>query len=192
MLRMLTVVFGLGCFAGVLVAEEYNAKVKSVDVEAKKMVVNLFGAEVTFDVVPDPRVFDPAGKPVKNGLKIITPGSEINVQTDKKDDKEIVSTIRIKELAKMVKEPPPPAPGKGPKNYVGKLKSVDAAKLKLVLNVEGKDLPLDIVKTAKVFDYQGKDVKDGVKLLKPGLELDVTTAKTDKDVTTIKVQPNKK
>jgi len=189
MFRMLTVVFGLGCFAGVLVAEEYNAKVKSVDVEAKKMVVNLFGAEVTLDVVPDPRVFDPAGKPIKNGLKIITPGSEVNLQTDKKDDKEVVSTIRIKELAKVAKAP---VPTKGKKEYIGKLKSVDAAKLKLVMIVDGKDVPLDIIKTAKVYDYKDTLVKDGVKLLKAGLNLTATTDKTDKDVATIKVNPNKK
>ena len=83
----------------------------------------------------------------------------------------------------------------------GKVKSVDAEKNTITLTVGDKDQTLSVPKDTKIFTLVGKgkkaqpqDVTDGLKGVKEGQSVVVTTEKKDdKDVVTqIKVEPEPK
>jgi len=103
MLRLLSAAAALLFCVGVLVAEEYQGKVKSIDLDKKKAVITINDKDQTFDVSKDPLIVTDKGKNVPGGLKALTPGSEIVIFTDKKDDKEIITTFKVSMLAKKKK-----------------------------------------------------------------------------------------
>src|SRR5262245_32882594 len=99
MLRLLCAAVALLVCVSALVAEEYEGKIKSVDVEKGKAVVTINGSDKTFDITKDPLVVTDKGKNVQGGLKGLTPDSEVLIRTDKKDEKEIITTFKVSKLA---------------------------------------------------------------------------------------------
>lgn len=84
----------IGCVT-CLVADEYIGKVKSVEKDKSKITVTIDGKEVVFQVAKDPLVVNDKGKGVQGGILKVLPGSEVKIFTDKKDDKETATTIRV-------------------------------------------------------------------------------------------------
>src|SRR5437899_11627918 len=86
----------------VALCDTYKGKVKSVDTDAKKLVVTVDDKEMTFDVPKDVKIFS-VGKAKKgqtppeialSGLSALGPGNEVTVTTAKKDDKDVATGIR--------------------------------------------------------------------------------------------------
>ncbi|MBL8799211.1 MAG: hypothetical protein JNM56_35320 [Planctomycetia bacterium] len=78
-----------------LVADEYIGKVKSVEKDKTKITVTIEGKDVVFQVTKDPLVVNDKGKGVAGGILKVLPGSEVKIFTDKKDDKETATTIKV-------------------------------------------------------------------------------------------------
>ena len=103
MLRLLCGAAALLICVGGLIAEEYQGKVKSIDIDKSKAVITVNGTDQTFSMSKDPLIVTDKGKNVPGGLKALTPGSEVVVFTDKKDDKEVITTFKVSMLAKKKK-----------------------------------------------------------------------------------------
>jgi hypothetical protein len=88
---------------GALVAEEYEAKIKKIDTDKGTAIVTINGTDKTFTISKDPLIVTDKGKNVPGGLKALTPMSEVIVFTDKKDDKEVITTFKVSKLAKKTK-----------------------------------------------------------------------------------------
>jgi len=84
----------VGCVS-CLVADEYIGKVKSVEKDKTKITVTIDGKEVMLQVAKDPLVVNDKGKAFPGGILKILPGSEVKIFTDKKDDKETATTIKV-------------------------------------------------------------------------------------------------
>lgn len=78
-----------------LVAEEYIGKVKSVEKDKTKITITVDGKDKVIQVTKDPLVVNDKGKAFPGGLLKILPGSEVKIFTDKKDDKETATTIKV-------------------------------------------------------------------------------------------------
>lgn len=99
MLRLFCTAAALLFCAGALVAEEYEAKIKKVDPDKNTAVLTINGKDQTFTISKDPLIVTDKGKNVPGGLKALTPMSEVIVFTDKKDDKEVITTFKVSKLA---------------------------------------------------------------------------------------------
>ena len=95
----------------VALSDTYRGKVKSVDTDAKKLVVTVDDKEQTFDVPKDVKIFtvgkgkkgQPGPEIVLSGLGALAVGNEVTVTTEKKDDKDVVTGIKLESAKKKKK-----------------------------------------------------------------------------------------
>src|SRR5262245_27359420 len=180
----------MGCFAAffcaaVLLAEDYDGTVKNIAKDKTTVTITVDGAEKTFDFSKDPLVVDAKGKAVPGGLPNVKPGSEVKLYTDKKGDKEIVTTLKVLAPPDPTKAKPPEPKTASGGEYKGTLKSIAADKMKVTLKVENKDKVLDLGKNFTVVDTKGKAIQGGLPAVKPGSEVTaVTEKKGDKEIVT--------
>jgi hypothetical protein len=88
-------------------AEEVKGKVKSVDADKSTVTVTVGEQDRTLDVAKDAKITHRVGKNEKKaksedlpgGLGALTAGTEITLTTEKKDDKEVVTQIKVDALA---------------------------------------------------------------------------------------------
>ena len=88
-------------------AEEIKGKVKSVDADKSTITVTVGEADKTYDVAKDAKVTHKVGKNEKKaktedlpgGLGALTAGTDVTLTTEKKDDKESVTAIKVEGLA---------------------------------------------------------------------------------------------
>jgi hypothetical protein len=93
--------------SSVVHAEEVKGKVKSVDAEKSSITVTVGEQDRTLDVAKDAKITHRVGKNEKKaksedlpgGLGGLTAGTEITLTTEKKDDKEVVTQIKVDALA---------------------------------------------------------------------------------------------
>jgi hypothetical protein len=95
MLRFLASFCALLIGVGLLLADEYQGKFKSVTKDKMKITVTVDGVDKTFTVSKDPLVINEKNKAVPKGVLGIKAGSDVKISTDKKDDKETATTIRV-------------------------------------------------------------------------------------------------
>jgi hypothetical protein len=100
MLRLLGALLALVCCVGLTIADEYDAKIKSVDADKSKAVVTINNQDKTFELAKDPLIVNDKGKNVPGGLKALKAGTEVIIFTDKKDGKETITTFKVKVLPK--------------------------------------------------------------------------------------------
>ena len=95
----------------VALSDTYKGKVKSVDADAKTLVVTVDGKEQTFEVPKDVKIFtvgkakkkQPPPEIVLSGLSALAVGNEVTVTTEKKDDKDVVTGIKLEPAKKKKK-----------------------------------------------------------------------------------------
>jgi hypothetical protein len=83
---------------GFLVAAEYKGKVKSVDTDKNTITVTVGDDDKTFTVSDDTKIIGRKGTAVKDGLKnekAFKTGNSVTITTEKKDDKEVVTEIKV-------------------------------------------------------------------------------------------------
>ena len=89
---------------GISFADEYTAKVKSVDTDKQTITFTVGDKEMTLPVSKDAEIYSvgrakkgqPAPKvPVAGGLGGLKEAQDITVTTEKKDDKETVTAIKL-------------------------------------------------------------------------------------------------
>src|SRR5436190_19714476 len=88
-------------------AEELKGKVKSVDAEKSMITVTVGDADRTLQVSKDVKVTHRVGKNEKKaksedlpgGLGALTAGTDVTLTTEKKDDKETVTEVKVDGLA---------------------------------------------------------------------------------------------
>jgi len=94
-----------------LLAEEVKGKVKSVDAEKSTITITVDDKDQTLDVSKDVKVTHLVGKKEKKaesqdlpgGLGALTAGTAVTMTTEKKDDKDVVTAIKVDGLAKKKK-----------------------------------------------------------------------------------------
>jgi hypothetical protein len=180
----------MACFAvflctAVLLAEDYTGLVKNVAKDKTTVTIAVDGADKTFDFSKDPLVVDDKGKPIPGGLPNVKLGSEVKLYTDKKGDKDVVTTLKVLAPPDPNFKPPTNAKGGSPGEYKGTLKTISADKSKVTLKVDKKDKTLDLAKNPMVVDDKGKAIKGGLAAVKPNSEVTAATEKKgDKEVVT--------
>jgi hypothetical protein len=88
-------------------AEEVKGKVKSVDAEKSTITVTVGEQDKTLDVAKDAKITHRVGKNEKKaksedlqgGLGALTAGTDITLTTEKKEDKDVVTAIKVDALA---------------------------------------------------------------------------------------------
>jgi hypothetical protein len=190
--------FGVLFFAAVLFAEDYNGTVKTIAkdettvtvrdgivVPTYNITITVAGVEKTFDFSEAPLIVDDKGKAIPGGLPNVKPGTEVKLHTEKKGDKDVVTTLKVLAPPDPNFKPPANTKAGGPGEYKGTLRSVSAEKMKVSLHVDNKDKVLDLGKNVSVADANGKTVKGGLAGVKAGSEVTaVTEKKGDKEVVT--------
>lgn len=94
--RILCSLFVLALSFGIAIAEDYKGKIKSVD--DKSITITVDGKDVKVDVTDATAVVagkEGKEKPVKGGLKSLKEGAEVMVKTEKKDNKEVATQIKV-------------------------------------------------------------------------------------------------
>ena len=97
--------------AGRLSADEVRGKVKQVDGDKGRLTLTVGDADKTFDV-GDARVVGLYGKKLKKaktqdlagGLRGLKEGAEVTLTTAKKDDKDVVTEVKLEGLQAKVKK----------------------------------------------------------------------------------------
>ena len=103
-------VFALLIGTGGVLAAEVKGKVKKVDADKNTVTVTADDKDTSYDVAKDAKVVKVVGKgkkatteAVTEGLKGVTTGSEVTLTTSKKDDKEVVTNVKIEGAKKKKK-----------------------------------------------------------------------------------------
>jgi hypothetical protein len=104
---LLSFAFTILALTSIAHAEELKGKVKSVDAEKSTITVTVGEQDKTLDVAKDVKVTHRVGKNDKKaksedlpgGLGALTAGTDITLTTEKKDDKEVVTQIKVDALA---------------------------------------------------------------------------------------------
>jgi hypothetical protein len=100
------VVLILAFAAGRAPAEEIKGKVKSVDLEKATITMEVGTSEQVFPIAADAKFLGQFGKKAKKattqaiagGLKGIKEGAVVTVTTEKRDEKEVVSLLKVEGL----------------------------------------------------------------------------------------------
>jgi hypothetical protein len=92
-------------FATASFAEDYTGKIKNLDVKKREMTVTSEGKDVSFTIDKDVSVFYQAKaakkgqtgglEPVPGGLNGLKVGNEVTITTEKKNENEIISLIKL-------------------------------------------------------------------------------------------------
>lgn len=175
---------------GPLVAEEVKGKIVKIDADKGTITLSVENKDRAIDVEKGAVIQSPGKKKtlqdVAGGLAGLKTGDEATATVEKKDGKEVVTKI-VTDAAKKPKVP------EGARKVVG----VDAVKSTITISVDDKDQTLTVEKGASV-QIAGKmkkleDVEGGLKGVKAGDEVTVTTEKKDdKEVVTKIVLAGKK
>ena len=95
-------IFVLLVGAGGVFVGEAKGKLKSVDADKSTLTVTANDKVTSYDVSKDAKVIKVMGRgkkatleTVKDGLKGVTSGSEVILTTEKKDDKDVVTQVKI-------------------------------------------------------------------------------------------------
>jgi opacity protein-like surface antigen len=107
MRTLLTMALVLFAVPALATAEDVKGKVKSVDAEKSTITVTVGEADKTFDVSKDAKITHKVGKNEKKaktedlpgGLGALTAGTDVTITTEKKDDKDVVTAIKVEGLA---------------------------------------------------------------------------------------------
>jgi len=107
MRTLMTLAFLLSGIPALVQAEEIKAKVKSVDADKSMITVTVGEADRTLEVAKDAKITHRVGKNEKKaksedlpgGLGALTAGTDVTLTTEKKDDKETVTQIKVEGLA---------------------------------------------------------------------------------------------
>jgi hypothetical protein len=88
-------------FGALVLAAEIKGKISKVDAENNKITVTVDGKEQDFTITKDTKIVGGKGD-IKDGLKskrfsdkAITKGIDVTVTTEKKDDKEVVTQVKV-------------------------------------------------------------------------------------------------
>jgi hypothetical protein len=99
--RVLAAVAVLFACAAFVVAAEIKGKISKVDAENNKITVTVDGKDQEFTLTKDTKIVGGKGD-IKDGLKskrfsdkAIKQGIDVTVTTEKKDDKEVVTQVKI-------------------------------------------------------------------------------------------------
>jgi Cu/Ag efflux protein CusF len=98
MLRtLLCAVFSFLLVAGGLRADEYVGTIKKIDATTKTLTVTVDDKDKDFVIGDDTKIVSPKGTDLKGGLKSkqLKDGVNVSVTTEKKDDKEVVTFVRL-------------------------------------------------------------------------------------------------
>jgi Cu/Ag efflux protein CusF len=95
-------VFGLA----VASADDVRGKVKKVDADKGTITITVDDKDQTFDVPKEAKVVGIFGKKLKKaqqldlpgGLAAIKEGANVTITTDKKDNKDVVSQVKVEDL----------------------------------------------------------------------------------------------
>ncbi len=99
--------------AGVSLADEIKGKVKSVDADKNTITVTVGDKDQTIPIAKDAEVFSlgkgKKGQPgpkvaVTDGIKGVKEGTDVTLTTEKKDDKDTVTAIKVEAPAKKKKD----------------------------------------------------------------------------------------
>jgi hypothetical protein len=100
--RLVSAVLVMLMFAAFLIAAEYKGKITKVDAENKKITVNIDGKDQEFTVTKDTKILSSKGNELKGGLKSkafgpkrLEKGIQATITTEKKDDKEVVTEVKL-------------------------------------------------------------------------------------------------
>src|SRR5262245_60785380 len=114
MLRKLAcVMFGCLLLLNVGLADSYRGKVKTIDAEKSVLTVTVNDKDQTFEVPKEARIFSlgkaKKGQPapevlVIGGLTGLKEGNTVTVTTEKKDDKEVVTSVKLETEKKKKKK----------------------------------------------------------------------------------------
>lgn len=175
---------------GPLVAEEVKGKIVKIDADKGTITLSVENKDRAINVEKGVVIQSPGKKKtlqdVAGGLAGLKTGDEATATVEKKDGKEVATKI-VTDAAKKLKVP------EGARKVVG----VDADKNTITISVDGKEQTLTVEKGASV-QIAGKmkkleDVEGGLKGIKAGDEVTVTTEKKgDKEVVTKIVLVGKK
>jgi hypothetical protein len=100
MTRALAAALALLFIGTALLADEIKGTFKSATDD--KITITVDGADKTYNLAKDPLVVtdDNKAKAVKGGLAKMKAGTAVTVITDKKDDKDVVVTVKVKAAKK--------------------------------------------------------------------------------------------
>jgi hypothetical protein len=177
MVRLVGAWSALLVFAGLLLAEDYQGIVKKLDKEKNKITLIVDKDTITLEFNKDPLLLNDKGKGLPGGLGAIKPGWEVKLSTDKKGDKDIITTLKVIEMKTLKVE-----------EYQGILKTITKDK-KITITVENKNVTLGFTKDAKFVNDKDKSLSGGIAALKTGWEvLAILDKKSDKEtIQTLKV-----
>jgi len=83
---------------GFTFAEDVKGKVKKIDFDKGTITVTVGDKDMDYAVPKDAKVLDADGKAVEGGLKgspFKNPGAEVTITTEKKDNKDTVTAIKV-------------------------------------------------------------------------------------------------
>jgi hypothetical protein len=117
---LICALFMLGLCFTVVVADDYKGKVKTVNADTKSLVITITDGDKTtdktFEVPADAKIYTTAakgkgGKGKKKGGEVLIEGglsgvkvdSTVTVTTDKKDNKETVTAVKVEPMGKKKK-----------------------------------------------------------------------------------------
>jgi len=98
MLRIGSAVCALLLCCGVVLADEIVCKFKSVNSDMTQITVTIDKKDKTYTLDKDPLIIQDNNKatPIKGGLAKVKAGTDVTVLTDKKDNKVVVTTVKVK------------------------------------------------------------------------------------------------
>ena len=174
MLRLVSALSALLICTGFLLADDYQGIVKSIDKDKNSITLMIDKNLLTLEFSKDPLVLNDKGKALQGGVGGVKPGWEVKVFTDKKGDKDIITTLKVVEMKALRLE-----------SYQGIVKNVAKDKNKITLSVENKNVTLDVDKNAKITNDKDKALAGGLGGIKTGWEVKAgVDTKGDKDVVT--------
>jgi hypothetical protein len=96
---------------GLASADSYKGKLKSVDNDKKTITITIDAKDLTYEVAKDVKITaltrgkkkTTSENPV-SGLTALTTGAEVTVNVEKKDDKDVATSIRQELMAKKKKK----------------------------------------------------------------------------------------
>src|SRR5262245_21897087 len=95
MLRLVSAPSALLIFTRFLLADDYQGIVKNVDKDKNKVTLMIDKEIITLEFSKDPLVLNDKGKALQGGIGGVKPGWEVKVFTDKKGDKDIITTLKV-------------------------------------------------------------------------------------------------
>jgi hypothetical protein len=174
MLRLLSALSALLIFTSFLLADDYQGIVKSIDKDKNTVTLMIDKEMLTLEFSKDPLVLNDKGKGLQGGIGGVKPGWEVKVFTDKKGDKDIITTLKVVEMKALRLD-----------TYQGIVKNIAKDKSKITLSVNNKNVTLDVDKNAKVLTDKDKALAGGIGGIKTGWEVKAgVDTKGEKDIIT--------